>query len=39
MRGIKESHRKFGYFLTGPGKPKKSTKLKPMPKADLRHPE
>ena len=32
MKGIKETHRKFGHFLTGPGKPKKEVKIKPLPK-------
>ena len=39
MRGVKESAQKFGYYLTGPGKAKKSVKLKPMPKGEMRNPE
>ena len=38
-RGIEEKYRKFPYYLTGPGKPKKETKKKPMPKDQFKHPE
>ena len=39
MKGIKETMRKYGYYVTGPGKPKKPVKLKPISKNDLRYPE
>ena len=39
MRGVLEKYRKFGYYLTGAGKPKKEKREKPLPKDQFRHPE
>ncbi len=39
MLGIKESHRQYPYFLTGPGKPKPKSKKKLLPREQWKHPE
>lgn len=38
-RGVDEKFRKFPHYLTGPGKPKKEVKKKPMPKDQFKYPE
>ena len=39
IKGVKECAQKFGYYVSGPGKPKKPVKLKPIAKGDMIHPE
>ena len=39
VAGVQEKNRKFGYYISGPGKPKKPVKLKSKPKDKLYYPE
>ena len=39
MKGVSEKYRKFPHYLTGPGKPKKEVKIKPLPKEQYKYPE